>query len=152
MGWSWHSVAGGKSHQPPGETSGRARRAAPGCDLTGDLLERGRVGWIGVHGGSDIADPQATCDGEAQLAAQLPGAAGDDGRTDQEAAAVRNQFNEPLFIIVTRGSIDPRTVPTWHRHSVTESLAGGGLGCADLGDLRIAERHPVPPVRSTRGA
>src|SRR6266851_461996 len=145
-------MAAGESEQPSDEAAGGTRRPLRGRDVTGDLLERGGVSWVGVHGGCDIADPQSTRDGEAQLAAQVPGAAGDNGRANQDATAVRDQLDEPVFIIVTRGSIHPRDVPACDRDFLTESLAGGRFACADLRDFGIGERDPGHRIGSTRGA
>src|SRR5258707_15722748 len=104
-------MAVGESEQPSDEAACGTRCPLHGRDLTGDLLERGRVGWVGMHGGCHIAGPQATRDGEAQLPAQLSGAACDNGRANQDAAAVRDQLDETPLVIVTFRPIPPREVP-----------------------------------------
>src|SRR5258706_8240996 len=109
-------MAAGESHQPSDETAGDARRPLGGCDLTRYLLKRSRIGWIRVHSGGDIADPQALGDRETQLTAHLSRAAGHDRRSNQNASTIRDQFDESLFIVITFRAIHAREIPPRDGH------------------------------------
>src|SRR5260370_37941882 len=118
-------MAAGESEQPSDEAACGTRCPLHGRDLTGDLLERGRVGWVGMHGGCHIAGPQATRDGEAQLPAQLSGAACDNVRANQDAAAVLEQLVEPMLVIVPCPLLGPIYVPTVDLIVLTQTCRGG---------------------------
>ena len=64
-----------------------------------------------MDGGGDIANAQALGDGEAHLAAHLPGAACHDRRADQHASSIRDELDESILVVITLGAIDASDVP-----------------------------------------